>query len=576
MRLFIVSSLFVVGLLSACDRTQPDLLAAAQAALQARDPATARVQLKQWLQAQPASAEGRYLLGTLLLEQGEWAAAAVELDKAAQLGHPKALVLPALARALLQQREHRALLQRMGAITLPDAQADADLATSLARAHFALQQTDEGQAALERALRQRPDFVPARLLQVARLASRGDRTAALQQLDELAAHAGPDPTVWLARGDLLADMAGPTGDAASALAAYEQAIRRGGDALHARTAMLNLLVQRRQMAAAQQQWAALRAAHPQHAQTRYFEAVLALHRGDIASARAAAEPLLAGAPTHPLYQRLVGTVALEAGEWPKAATHLAAALQNQPGDPSLRRLLTLVLLRSGDAERALQTIRPLLHSQPPDAEALALAAMAHLQNQQPLQARPLFQAAARQAPQDPRVRATLAMGRLASGEGDGALAELQQLAATPAGADAALALVRVHLQRQRWEAAQREIDQLERRWPQSPTAAMLRGEMSVRRGDVAAARGHYQSALRLAPAHFPATLALAELDVREHQPERARERFNAVLARDPRHRPALVALAALGEMTGAPWQDNVALLRRAIEAEPPKFDTYGA
>jgi len=80
----------------------------------------------------------------------------------------------------------------------------------------------------------------------------------------------------------------------------------------------------------------------------------------------------------------------------------------------------------------------------------------------------------------------------------------------------------------------------------------------------------------LAPAHFPATLALAELDVREHQPERARERFNAVLARDPRHRPALVALAALGEMTGAPWQDNVALLRRAIEAEPPKFDTYGA
>ena len=80
MRLFVVSSLFVVGLLSACGRTQPDLLAAAQAALQARDPATARVQLKQCLQEQPASAEGRYLLGTVLLEQGEWAAAAVELD----------------------------------------------------------------------------------------------------------------------------------------------------------------------------------------------------------------------------------------------------------------------------------------------------------------------------------------------------------------------------------------------------------------------------------------------------------------------------------------------------------------
>jgi putative PEP-CTERM system TPR-repeat lipoprotein len=413
------------------------------------------------------------------------------------------------------------------------------------------------------------------VLQARRLAAAGDATGAMA-IAEQALRAHPqDAASWLLRADLLAGQGASS--ATDAVAAYGKALEFGADVARAHTGALTVLLAAGDLPGARQQLQALGKALPQHPQTRYFTAVLALRDGDIAGARTNAEALVRSAPTQPLAQRLAGTVALQSGEFSKATSQLAAALRASPGDPALRRLLTLAYVRSGDAGQALQTVQPLLGSQPPDAEALTLAAVAQLQSGRPQQAQSLFDAAARLKPADASLRKALALGRLALGDNQAALGELQQVAAVDASGAADSALISALIQRREFEPALKAIEALQRKRPAEPTAAMLRGEVHLRRGDTAAARAAFEQAQKLAPQAFPPTAALAEMDLRDKHPDQARQRFEALLKLDPRNSAALVALATLAEMDVGPGTGDGAeasrLLARAIEANPLQAGT---
>ena len=549
-----------------CGQESPAaLVAAAKASLAKNEPGTAVIQLKGALDQEPDRPEARFLLGRSLLEAGDPAAAAVELRKALELNQPPDAVLPVLARALLGQGEHRQLLAAYAATQLTDPGAAADLATSLALAHLRAGDKEAATAELQAALKARPDFVPAHLLQVSMLAAGGNRQAALAELDQVLQRAPAEASAWLLRGDLLA-----TGgaDPAGAIEAWRKALGLRKDLAPAHVGIVSLLLAQRDYAAARVQIEAMKKALPKLAQTTYFEALLALQTNDLVLAGQLADQLLAAAPKSPDALRLAGTVALQKGELPKAQTLLAGALQAAPANRALRRLLTSAYLRGAQPERAVQTVQPLVDSGEPDAETLTLAAVAHVRSGDFKQADALFAAAAKLKPGDARTRTALAISRLGGADAAVALDELQQLATEGAGSAADFALISAHVQRKEFTQALAAVDALQRKQPDQPLAATLRGQVQMARGDVVAARASFEQALRLGPTHFPACAALAALDLRDKKPEQARQRFETLLQRDPKSVQALIALAALREQSGAAREEVASLLTRAIAAEP--------
>lgn len=561
----LLGTALLMGLVACRDEADP--LKEAQQALARHDGGAALVHLKLALERQPHSALARFLMGQVLLERGEAPAAVIELSKARELGHPPEQVLPPLARALSRQGEHVRVLLLEGEQQqpLPPA-AQADLMTSVALAHFKRNDGAAGEAALAEALRLSPGHVPARLLRMQRLAAAGDAAAALALSQETVRSSPDDATAWFAHAQLLA---GADEASAEALAAYRKALSLQKTMLAARTGVLGILFSRKDLAAAETELAALRRDHPQDPATAYFETLLALYRGDTATARSGADKLVGAAPTQPLYSRLAATVALETGELSKAAAQLAAAVQANPGDRGLRRLLALTLVRQGDGRQALEVLQPLVGRDSRDGEALALAALASLQAGDRARSQSFFAAAAAHAPQDnARLRATLAMGQLSAGDGTAALRQLEELARADGGSSFDVALISARIQRQEYEQAGRALDALERKQAKDPIVPQLRGDILLRRGERAAARASYESALKLAPHFFPAVAALARLDVQDKRFDQARARFKDLLARDAGNTAALLALARLDQMTDAPPQDTARLLAEAVRTQP--------
>ena len=152
MKRTILNGLLAGLVLAGCSGESPEKqLASAKDYLQKNDTKAAVIQIKNVLQAQPESGEARFLYGRTLLEQGDAAAAEVELRKALAASYPQDAVVPELADALARLGEAKKLVDEFGATQLGTPRAQARLKTALVGAYAALGKRSEAQAALARA-----------------------------------------------------------------------------------------------------------------------------------------------------------------------------------------------------------------------------------------------------------------------------------------------------------------------------------------------------------------------------------------------------------------------------------------
>ncbi|WP_263573919.1 XrtA/PEP-CTERM system TPR-repeat protein PrsT [Roseateles oligotrophus] len=570
---------FMVGCGDQAENSSGALLSSAKSYIEKKDSKAAVIQLKRVLQKNPELAEARFLLGQTLLDSGNAAGAEVEFRKAIEFKYPTELALPPLARAWLAKGESQRVIESYAATELAEPVANADLKTSLALALFNKGDKARGDAALAAALKSAPQHAPARLLQARQLAADGQVEAALASVAALLLSAPNDVKAWLQYGEMLGSAqagANPT-KVAKAIDAFQQALRLQPDSAAAHGGIVSSWMAQQNYVAAQAAFDSMKKALPEHKQTLYFETLLSLQRGDLRGATQLADKLLSAGPSNPAWMQLAGTVALQAGDLSKAESLLANALQITPGNSVLRRLLARSYLRSSQPALALTTLQPLLlKKNDADAELLTLAAMGHQQSGETKQAKTLFAAAAKLKPEDPRLRGALAYSRLGAGEAEAgsAIKDLQTIAAADSkGGESDQALISALLSRREFEAALRATDALEKKQPDKPLAAMLRGRVALARGDSAAARASFERALVIAPSDFPAYAALAALDLQEQQPERARKRIETLLSHDPQNSRGLVALAVLRSRGAAGKEEINQLLASAINADPAKAQT---
>lgn len=553
-------------LLGACmDKDPRSQIASARAYLAQNDTKAATIEIKSALQANPDLGEGRFLLGTVLMSEGNPAAAEVELRKALSLNFDPDQVIPQLAQAMLKQGQVKKLSDEFGSRRLARPASNADFLTTLYTAWSAQGKTEEANAALTAALAADPSYPLAVLASARQLASKRDFTGAMALADQVLAKSPTHPDAWKLKGDLLL-IADPKSD--QPLEAYGKAIASDARFLPAHFALLTVQLQRANLDDAARQLEQTRKVAPQHLQTKFFEAQLAYYRKDFKTARDLAQQLVRAAPNVPGILQLAGAIELQMNSLVQAEIYLTRALQTAPGLALARQLLVTTQLRSGQPAKALETLNASATKDGIDPALYSVAGDVYLLNGNAKKAEEYFAKALKLDPANARKRTAVAMTHLATGQTESALEDLQAIASSDSGTTADLALIATHLRRKQYDQALASIDRLEAKQPDKPFASNLRGRVQLTQRDLSGARKSFERALTIDPAYYPAAAGLAALDVGDKRPDDAKKRFETLLSKDPKNAQAYLALAQLAAAGNASPEEIGRLLTRAVEANP--------
>ncbi len=524
----------------------------------------AMIQFKNAVQARPADAQARYLLGDSLRQAGDLDAAEIELRKARDAGYDANAAAPALLRVLVARGEYDKLLaEPSGNVTAPAALAEVEALRG--QAHLGLGHRHEARKSFETALATDPAN-PGAALGLARLAAvAGDLDAADRQVDEVLARTPGHTEALLFKGDLQS----VRGRAQDAVRSYEQVIAKEPRHQAAHLRLVPLLLRLGQVDQARTRVDALKKLAPRAPGAQYLDALVYYAQNRLDLARTAVLEVLKAVPDHNPSLILAGAIEHDSGHYAQAEDHLRKVLQEAPRLGYARRLLVSTLLRMGEADRAQREIAPLLQQSMQDVAVLQLAGEVALANRNVKQAAAYFEQAVARDPANLASRVRLGQARLAAGETQRAIEDLEAAArADTQGYQADVALLTIHLDRNQLDQALGRAEALLRKQPANPLAYNMRGLTLLARGDAAAARHDFERALELQPAYFPAAHNLALLDRRDGQLAQARQRYEKLLERDARNEQALVALVELARETGAARTEVEAAIDRALRHSP--------
>ncbi|HSP01025.1 MAG TPA: tetratricopeptide repeat protein, partial [Thioalkalivibrio sp.] len=366
------------------------------------------IELKNALQKNPSSQEGRWQLGLTYLEMQDGTQAEAEILRARELGMDQEQVSVALARARVLQGEYEQALADLGE------GVDATDRMSLAQAHvvrgLALLGGGQGEAAgesFQAALEQVPDLTEAMVGMAWTQQLSGDTEAASDWLEKALAQDPQSPEALRTK----ADMALASGDLEAADASYGEAIRysRNPFELHLRRAMVR--VQLNDLDAAGKDLEAMRAMSREHPMTMHLSGLLHSRHGRYAEAQADFETVLSSSQNHLPTIYLLGAAHYAQGHWNQAESQLRRFLRDNPGapqavmllarvhvkqervddaislletsiqadatpDPALSELLSALYLERGETERGLETLQVALRAQPDSATLQEMLGMA--------------------------------------------------------------------------------------------------------------------------------------------------------------------------------------------------------
>lgn len=568
-------ALILLAALAGCSqRSEQDLLAAAQKRMAEKDAAGATIELKNLLQKNPDNATGRQLLGKTLLEAGDLAGAEIELRRAWELGAPRDEVAPLLAQTLLQSGQSRKLISEFADQSLADPPAMSMLLQQLAMAYLAQGNLTEAKAAAVRALQLTPEAESAVVVGARTKLAGGFVDEALAALDELLLRV-PKSTKAL---QLKAEVLLARGKADEAEPLLSQVLALEAANYEARSLLVRLALSRQQVDAAAQLVASMPPAMAKKPQGRFLQAQLALAQNDAAKARELALPLLKMLPNYLPLLRLAAAAHQQLGELADAENLLNQAIKLSPDDVGLRRQFASLQLQRRAPAKTLDTLRPLLESGKADAETLLLAGKAQLMQGNFDAADQAFGAAAKLRPEDAKTQAALALsaivrdsvapGGAGRAKADAALNQLRELAAKDSGSNYDLMLVNALMRRQDFPAALAALDKLAPKMKDSAVPEALRGRVHLARRDTAAAQASFEAAHKADPAYLPALLGLVAIDMQAKRTDAAIKRLEGYIAGQKQASQARLALAELLLQTQAPMERVTEVLATGVREEP--------
>jgi putative PEP-CTERM system TPR-repeat lipoprotein len=525
------------------------------------------VELKNAVQKNPDSAQGRFLLGQVYLKLGMGAEAEKELSQSMRLGVGQESVTPLLADALLLMSEYKRLLDEIQ----PDNQApparQAKILQLRADALYALGRFTEAceQYPVALALDKTRPATYWGLAQCATI--KRDPAGAQNWLNQARALPDRQAITWIRIGDL--DQF--RGNSDQAIVAYTQALKiepKNVEALHDRA--LHYASQGK-IDAAQADADTLRKVAPQSVATLYVDATLQFQAKKYAGARETLQRLFKIAPDYRPALQLGGSVEAALGNLQTAEVNFAKVARAEPWNLNARQLLAQSILRQGRAEDAERALEGLNFDKINNPALLGVAGDIATARRQFARAVTFYERATDLAPNNPKLRADLGIARMMLGESRG-ITDLEAAAALDRSGDRIDSLlILAQLRQKKFEDALASIATLEKKNPKNPLAWHYRGIAQLGLKQLAAARQSFERSLALDIGFFPAASSLATLDLEQGKPDEARKRFESILARKKDDIPSMMALAELADRASQP-NEQADWLAKAVKANPKNLD----
>lgn len=511
------------------------------AALDRREPRTARVEFLNAIQAEPNNPRLRILQARTYLLLGDGVAAEAEIARARRLGLPEAETHHLMAHALLFQNHPDRALQE-GAKAPPAHAAYAGRMRG--RAAMALGDNGRAVAAFNDALAAGPrdSLVWTDITRFRR--STGEVAGALAAADEAVAADPRNVEALTLRGELTRSQYGLS----AAMLWFDRALEIDPKYVPALTERAATLADLGEMKAMLEDSRTLLSVTPGNPQAYYLQALLAARAGNYRLAGALYERTSGALDHQPSAMLLAGAIELEAGRSEKAVRRLHRLVTIQPDNLKARRLLASAQWRMGDSAATIATLRPLADRPDADPYALTLIAAA-LGGQGDKRAASAYLARAAGAGR-PR-----AAGLLTEPIGEERLALLHKEAGRrPGEAAVQIRLIRALLSHGRSGEALQRARALQAANPGAPDAHVLAGDALGIAGDPAGAAGAYRRAANLAFTE-PVALRLIGALRAAGNSAGAAQVLELFLAQNPQNVPARLlaanALLEAGEWDGA-------------------------
>jgi cellulose synthase operon protein C len=564
-KLVAVAALVAALVLAGCSEGPDKMLDSAKEYLSRNDLNAASIQLKNALQKDGSLAEARFLLGSVYLEQGDYAGSVRELRRAISLGFPDGKVVPLLAEALLMSGEFDRVIDEFSGKTLEDKSGQSRLLVAIGDAHIGLRQVDKAQGSYRSAL-------DADAANVAAWVGLGRSKFFTRDFDGALADADAalavDANASRAQA-LRADVFAVRNQRPEAIAALDEALRTDPRAVNYHFSLISMLLASNDLDGAEQRLAAMQKVAGKHPSTLYLKAFVDFRRDRLAEARDGVEEVLRQMPGHLPAELLAGSVYLRLEDHVRAQSHLERVLARVPGQPLARRLMAGSMLATGNPARAKEIMEPILEAGQDDTATLNLAGQIYLASGDFERASDYFAQVSAANPEDVRARTRLGLARLAGGDSERALADLE----AAAGLDDAIgqpdiALILAHLRAGELDKALAAQQQLERKQPDHPQTHNLKGGILMARQDLDGARTAFERALELDPEFLSSAVNLARLDIAQGNTDVAKQRFENIISLNPTRPDPYLLLAQLQSQTGSEPAEVRATIERAIAANP--------
>ena len=534
-------------LLDGCGSSPQSQLQKAREYAAAGKDRAALVELRNLVKKHPDNRQGRLALGTILLNVGDPAAAAVQLEQAQKLGaKPENVELP-LAQALIQTGKFKEALSVLHPDKASSAKLQAAILTSRGEAEIGLKQLQNANKSFAAALDKNPRYARAVAGQAGLALINKETSKAITKADQALALDTKSGQALAVKGmALLAEARFP-----EASKALQQALTIGPPQLSPRQLfMLRGRLAQTQLAAGQRDQALknlelmLKQA-PKQPYANYLRGLLAYQEKDYSTAVQHLQTALNANPYDARALTLLGAAEAAQNHDVLAANYLSSALARSPDNPMARHMLASLQIRSGQSQTAVDTLIAggnvssnailSLFKSPTDAIKTLTALQGKVQSD-------THRAA---------IDLALAQAFLLQGNSKGALSTLGQVKGNGANALNAQRLTAAAFIRDgQPDKAIKIAESIAAKHGNNASALQLASAIMLAAGSNRGAESMLRKAERIAPANPGTTNALGALMLREGRLAEAQSAFENTLRHAPQNLSAQIALARIAAQRG--------------------------